>query len=154
VKYDSDWNRKILNILEEKTSINSETGCWEWQGVIHESGYGRVMIDQVQYYVHVLSGMVFHGYRSEYEYLRVLHKCATKNCWHRDHLYVGTQEANMQDKSRNITHCPQGHEYTPENTYIHYKPTGGQMRGCRECRKARTAAYNEKRRLLKFGKVG
>jgi len=151
VKYDSDWNRKILSILEEKTSINSETGCWEWQGIIHESGYGRVMIDQVQYYVHVLSGMVFHGYRSEYEYLKVLHKCQTKNCWHRDHLYVGTQADNMQDKSRNITHCPQGHEYNEENTRYSKRADGGMQRQCKECVKARTREWRAKKKLREVG---
>jgi hypothetical protein len=34
------------------------------------------------------------------------------------------------------THCPQGHEYTPENTYI--KPNGGQR--CRTCHRQKEAA--------------
>jgi hypothetical protein len=35
------------------------------------------------------------------------------------------------------THCPAGHEYTPENTYMH--PRG--LRICRECKRQRDATY-------------
>ena len=142
---------RILTILEEKTSINSQTGCWEWMGTITKEGYGRVTIDQKQHYVHRLSAMVFHGYRPEFKSLIVLHKCGTKNCWHRDHVYVGTQTDNMQDKSRDITHCPQGHEYTPENTYIYAQKKGGSGRGCKICRVERTREWRERKKLKIVG---
>lgn len=40
------------------------------------------------------------------------------------------------DFNRNKTHCPQGHEYTKENTYIN--PQG--RRWCRECMKTNAKA--------------
>lgn len=55
-----------------------------------------------------------------------------------ENLRWDTPSANEYDKVRNgrsvqanKTHCPQGHEYTPENTYI--RPNGN--RSCRVCRK-------------------
>jgi hypothetical protein len=39
--------------------------------------------------------------------------------------------------------CPNGHDYTEENTYI--PPTGGRM--CRTCLKERQKRYQQKRRL-------
>lgn len=55
-------------------------------------------------------------------------------------LYWGTQTQNVQDAVKSgrhtsvteaaKTHCPQGHEYTKENTYI--KPRTGH-RNCRIC---------------------
>jgi NUMOD4 motif/HNH endonuclease len=58
----------------------------------------------------------------------------TNICW-------GTYADNRQDMLRHgkhpnsrKTHCPRGHEYTPENTY-RSSARGG--RGCRECRKLR-----------------
>lgn len=37
-----------------------------------------------------------------------------------------------------ITHCPRGHAYTPDNTYhARQKGTGGPMRQCVRCRRAR-----------------
>jgi hypothetical protein len=38
------------------------------------------------------------------------------------------------------THCPQGHEYTPENLYIH-----GSTRECRICRAASARAFTRKK---------
>lgn len=36
------------------------------------------------------------------------------------------------------THCPQGHPYTPENTYYYINPESGKsFRTCRICRRAR-----------------
>lgn len=58
-----------------------------------------------------------------------------------ENLYWGTPFENGQDALRNgrsaklqITHCPQGHEYTEGNTY--YSPTSGH-RWCRACIRAR-----------------
>lgn len=59
-----------------------------------------------------------------------------------------TRESNMADMVRHgrgnvaVTHCPEDHEYTPENTYIN--PLG--RRVCRTCMRASgLAAYYQKR---------
>ena len=56
---------------------------------------------------------------------------------HLDNLYWGTPAQNSRDAVNNgrcwktkITHCPRGHEYTDENTYI-IPATGHRM--CRAC---------------------
>jgi len=38
------------------------------------------------------------------------------------------------------THCPQGHEYTPENTM-----TFNGMRSCRQCMNERSGRYHRKK---------
>ena len=60
-------------------------------------------------------------------------------------LRWGTRSENILDQVRNGKHamasrtsCPQGHAYTPENTYV--RENGS--RSCRECRRA----YQEKNR--------
>ena len=61
-----------------------------------------------------------------------------------------TRSANCLDSVRNgthhmarRTHCPQGHEYTPENTYLY----PGNRRACNECRRAYRESHREERRL-------
>lgn len=62
-----------------------------------------------------------------------------------------TKSANCQDRTRNggcaqtrKTHCPQGHPYSPENTY-----TYGKSRKCRTCHIRRTVARKRARRITK-----
>jgi hypothetical protein len=66
----------------------------------------------------------------------------------RTNLRYGTHAENMRDAVRHgtnrnaaKTHCPQNHEYTPENTYAY-----GNARQCRECALARARASKAARR--------
>lgn len=44
------------------------------------------------------------------------------------------------------THCPQGHEYTRENTYVHTQRDGYRRRSCKTCRRQRAAEQRRNRR--------
>lgn len=66
-----------------------------------------------------------------------------------DNLRWDTRAANVRDSVRNgthhmarVTHCPQSHPYTPENTYNY--PAGN--RACRECRRIYRETHAEERR--------
>lgn len=66
-----------------------------------------------------------------------------------ENLRWDTRSANALDCVRNgghamanKTHCPEGHPYTPANTYVY--PAGN--RACRECRRIYREAHAEERR--------
>ena len=72
----------------------------------------------------------------------------TNNCL--SNLRWDTRSANVRDSVRNgthhmarVTHCPEGHAYTPENTYVY--PRGN--RACRECRRIYRETHVEERRI-------
>ena len=56
---------------------------------------------------------------------------------------------NGRDTNKNKTHCPQGHEYTEENTYV----DGRGWRACRTCQKQNSDRYRNKSRPYKNGKM-
>lgn len=77
------------------------------------------------------------------------HLCRNRACINLDHLEVVTLHENNVIRgegpaalNNRKTHCPQLHEYSPENTYI----DGRGRRHCRECGRARHRTYMKKRR--------
>lgn len=56
---------------------------------------------------------------------------------------IGMKRADQQ---RAKTHCPAGHEYTEENTYIIKRSGGRTARQCKTCTRARAAASAEAKR--------
>jgi hypothetical protein len=73
--------------------------------------------------------------------LELDHLCRNRACCNPQHLEPVHHRENIRRgewheagarMQRAKTHCPHGHEYTPENTYL--IPSGG--RACRMCKKA------------------
>ncbi len=86
--------------FEQKVQYEANTGCWLWSGAMERHGYGLIIAEtrqnprlahRVSYELH--RGEIPHG-------LCVCHRCDTPACVNPDHLWLGTQRANIQDASR------------------------------------------------------
>lgn len=97
--------------------------------------------------LHVIVAAAFIGPRPAG--MEVCHNDGNKLNNAASNLRYDTRLANEQDKRKHgthhhtkKTHCPRGHEYTPENTYINTR--GG--RECRMCRQLKYDRVNQKMR--------
>lgn len=137
-----------------------DDGCWIWNGATDGGHrYGSFQFD----------GTVRRAHRVAYFWangdipdgLVLDHLCRTTLCVNPDHLEPVTQHENIMRgewgsaKNAAKTHCPRGHEYNAENTYIQ-PSTGG--RTCRACYqtpevKARRNAQQRARRAAKKAKA-
>lgn len=108
-------------------------GCWNWTHTLDTKGYGQVSVH----------GRLRMAHRVVYEALVgpipdglcIDHLCRNPLCCNPAHLEPVTQRVNTMRGfsppavNARKTHCSQGHEFTPENTY--YYVTKGRV--CRTC---------------------
>jgi hypothetical protein len=141
-----EYNAAWLARVKEKTTL-SERGCWVWQGWATVRGYGQTTYHGKGVRIHRKTFEIVNGVELATEQY-VCHSCDVKRCCNPDHLWLGDTSSNMLDFVvkgkhywRNKTHCPKGHEYTPENTYVRPASAGQRAgsRACKECTRIRMA---------------
>lgn len=127
------------------------SGCWLWTASLNRGGYGQL-------------GMGGHGVVTAHRYVYqqlvrpvprgvyLCHTCDVPACVNPDHLYEGDARDNGRDASARgllrpynggVSHCVNGHEYTPENTYR--APSRPKHRACLTCIRARDARRKSSR---------
>lgn len=114
--------------------------CLKWGENLNSAGYGRMWvyvegIGRRQRYVHREAWEVTYGEIPEG--MEIDHLCCTRSCYLLDHLELVTRSENIRRANSRVTHCPQGHEYTKENTAKY----GENGRVCRSCHRDRSSAY-------------
>ena len=132
-----------------KVDVGQWDECWPWTAGKEGKGYGTFWGNGGQMRAHrvayeLLVGPIPDG-------LTIDHVedwgCGNKMCCNPTHMEPVTAGENVRRAMRRRTHwansakthCPQGHEYTPENTYAYGSPRNGQRRECRTCTLARLA---------------
>jgi hypothetical protein len=85
------WREYFLSTIDKK----GESECWNWQGLISPTGYGRMVIQGKFYTTHRLSFTLFNR-RAPKGVVR--HDCDNRLCCNPHHLQEGTQTQNMADR--------------------------------------------------------
>lgn len=121
-------------------------GCWKWIGHVTKRGYGQLCIKYQRFSAHrwyweQARGKIRKG-------LQIHHSCGYKLCVNPDHMVLvhsllHSQLDPMHGASiqRRKTHCPQGHPYTVENTYV-----SNRRRICATCSRERSKQYQRRKR--------
>lgn len=137
--------------FRDKVSI-MQNGCWEWTAA-KSKGHGRFWDSQ--------AGRIVQAHRFSYETLigpipqrkDLDHLCRNKPCVNPLHLEPVTRRVNCQRGDSGVptgvlqrakTHCPKGHPYNEENTYIRPKDPY-KRRCCRACNREAVRRYKERK---------
>ena len=153
----------ITPLNELKIYPEPNSGCWLWVGGGNGCGYGlywcrrekrKRYAHRVVYESHF--GPILGG-------LDLDHICRTPCCVNPAHLEPVSRSSNIMrghspsltarrnaERAKAVTHCPKGHEYTLENTYL--QPRSGHSRAssrkCRTCDRIRDAQRRAKRKSM------
>lgn len=80
--------------------INKTTGCWEWSGYLNKWGYGNFKVcnggGRKSYLPHRVSYEMFYNQQIP-DGLLVCHKCDNPRCVNPSHLWLGTNQDNIND---------------------------------------------------------
>lgn len=121
--------------------------CWIWIGA-RAGAYGSFSVNGRTVSAPRFSWELANGVAIPVG-LFACHRCDNPPCVNPAHIFIGTHTDNVRDcrdKGRMVsvnklkTHCPSGHPFSPENTYV--RPNG--RRACMECNRQTRQRHNRR----------
>lgn len=112
--------------------------CWIWTGsragrnLTYGSYAGKGSAHRASYRIFV--GPVPDGHDVD-------HLCGVHLCVNPAHLEAVTHEENMRRRFSKMTHCKNGHEFTPENLY-----ENAPQRACKTCKRAAASRQRQRQK--------
>lgn len=144
--------RALDHIIVGTVVPGMDRPCWLWNAWTNQEGYALIRVGSKDEGVVRAHRVTYEHFIGEIpEGLTLDHLCRTRNCVNPWHLEPVTRAENVlrgvgfAPVNAAKTHCPRGHEYTPENTDVDRHG----WRKCSTCRRAKNRAAHHRRKLAR-----
>lgn len=98
---DASIGDRLMRFTDKNGPLIVETACWTWTGAKRGGGYGTLGFSHLgkkwHEYAHRLSWKEFRGPIPEG--ICLCHRCDNTTCINPDHLFLGTHDENMKDRT-------------------------------------------------------
>lgn len=95
MKFNSTFEGRFWAKVQKGLRVDD---CWSWKGTIAKSGYGSIWTGFCNANAHRTSWVLHFG--PIFDGLYVLHHCDNPPCCNPKHLFLGTQQENMDDMTK------------------------------------------------------
>lgn len=96
--------RPLAQRLADMTHPEPNSGCWLFTGAVHRDGYGCINVSgKRKAWAHRVAWQVAHGPIPTGKL--VCHTCDVRCCVNPDHLFIGTNDDNVNDMLRKQRHA-------------------------------------------------
>jgi hypothetical protein len=94
---------RFLSKVDTSPGYGPKRNCWKWLGSKHGKGYGHFKVDGNVEKAHRVSVKLLKGI--DIGDLQGCHTCDTPDCVNPDHVFIGTNEDNKNDRQEKKRHA-------------------------------------------------
>lgn len=100
---DEALEERFWSLVDKTPGLGSESmgkSCWEWKGTVTFSGYGVISWKKKQHKATKISYWLTYGRMANWEEKSEIlcHHCDHRICVNPEHIYIGSNKSNNQDK--------------------------------------------------------
>ena len=99
-RYEKDYRDTVSERLLAKLDLDTKPGCWLWTKYKNNCGYGTIGVNGKLQLAHRVSWQLHNPTQPIPPGMCVLHECDVRNCVNPEHLKLGTNQDNVQDRVR------------------------------------------------------